>query len=173
LAYEAAEKAGILHLTTGENVSADAKLNHFKLLFIVDDETRVFGIKPPSTRIRLLPKEELRKDMYPAEGDVSKLVYQWPRGGDLADVAYTDVAIRRKDLRRVICQVVWEGRSREAPPYPDLWHERAMLKATLNVRCSRRSRRRCCGAVTTGFDPKRKSGGPKCCDAQPGFFDDG
>jgi hypothetical protein len=21
-----------------------------------------------------------------------------------------------------VCQVVWEGRSREAPPYPDLWH---------------------------------------------------
>jgi hypothetical protein len=24
-----------------------------------------------------------------------------------------------------VCQVVWEGRSREAPPYPDLWHEAA------------------------------------------------
>src|SRR5205085_1311772 len=23
---------------------------------------------------------------------------------------------------RPVCQVVWEGRSREAPPYPDLWH---------------------------------------------------
>jgi hypothetical protein len=21
-----------------------------------------------------------------------------------------------------VCPVVWEGRSREAPPYPDLWH---------------------------------------------------
>jgi hypothetical protein len=24
----------------------------------------------------------------------------------------------------------------------------------------------------TGFDPLRKSGGPKCCDAQRGFFND-
>jgi hypothetical protein len=21
-----------------------------------------------------------------------------------------------------VCPVVWEGRSRKAPPYPDLWH---------------------------------------------------
>jgi hypothetical protein len=32
---------------------------------------------------------------------------------------------------------------------------------------------RCCGAVTSGFDPLRKSGGPKCCDAQLGISSSG
>jgi hypothetical protein len=45
-AYEAAEKAGILHLTTSETASPEDKLFHFKLLFMVDDETELFGIKP-------------------------------------------------------------------------------------------------------------------------------
>ena len=30
-----------------------------------------------------------------------------------------------------VCQVVWEGRSREAPPYPDLWH----ISVALNPCC--------------------------------------
>src|ERR1700737_1409025 len=34
-----------------------------------------------------------------------------------------------------VCQVVWEGRSREAPPYPDLWH-------TASIRCGAKVRTR-------------------------------
>src|SRR5580704_18302038 len=30
-----------------------------------------------------------------------------------------------------VCQVVWEGRSREAPPYPDLWHLATTADQTL------------------------------------------
>src|SRR6266478_5655499 len=32
--------------------------------------------------------------------------------------------------------VVWEGWSREAPPYPDLWHEPDQLNPADDVRCS-------------------------------------
>ncbi len=28
-----------------------------------------------------------------------------------------------------VCQVVWEGRGREAPPYPDHWHQVASSAA--------------------------------------------
>jgi hypothetical protein len=108
-AYEAAEKADVLHLTTSDKSSADAKLDHFKILFIVDAETQVFGAKPPSTKIRLLPKEELIKEMHPADGDVSTLVYTWPRGPDLDDTAYINVSIRRRDMRRVIKNYIVEA----------------------------------------------------------------
>jgi hypothetical protein len=59
-AYEAVEKAGVLDLTTPSQGSPDSKLNHFKLLFMVDDETEVFGVKPPSTKPRLIPKADLQ-----------------------------------------------------------------------------------------------------------------
>jgi hypothetical protein len=39
-----------------------------------------------------------------------------------------------------VCQVVWEGRSREAPPYPDLWHKREVLMRAYNVGLLRQSR---------------------------------
>src|SRR5256714_4507559 len=32
-----------------------------------------------------------------------------------------------------VCQVVWEGRSREAPPYPDLWHQPEVRTRAPNV----------------------------------------
>jgi hypothetical protein len=59
-AYEAAEKAGILDLTTSATSRADAKLNHFKLLFMVDSETELFGVRSPSTKSRLIPKADLQ-----------------------------------------------------------------------------------------------------------------
>src|ERR1700721_1382320 len=31
--------------------------------------------------------------------------------------------------------VVWEGRSCEAPPYPDLWHQTVMPTLSPHVRC--------------------------------------
>jgi hypothetical protein len=33
-----------------------------------------------------------------------------------------------------VCTVVWEGRSREAPPYPDPWHETDMTGLVGDVR---------------------------------------
>jgi hypothetical protein len=98
-AYEAAEKADILDLTTSTNSSPDDKLNHFKLLFMVDDETEIFGVKPPSTKLRLISKSDLQgHDLYPAHGEISQINHLLP--GD--SIAYLNVTVRRKDLRRVI-----------------------------------------------------------------------
>ena len=106
-AYEAAEKAGILHLTTSETASPEDKLFHFKLLFMVDDETELFGIKPPSTKSLRIPTSELQgRDFYPAGGDSSQLNHLIPKDR----VAYTDVTEHRRDLRRVISSYIAEAR---------------------------------------------------------------
>jgi hypothetical protein len=94
-AYEAVEKDGIVDLTG----SPESKLNQFKFLFMEDPETDVFGVKPPSTKPRLIPKADLRSrhDLYPADGDISQL-------DDIVshNAVYVDVSVRRKDLPRVI-----------------------------------------------------------------------
>src|SRR5262249_53293166 len=36
-----------------------------------------------------------------------------------------------------VCQVVWEGRRREAPPYPDLWHRADDFGAAARTVCCR------------------------------------
>jgi hypothetical protein len=106
-AYEAAETAGVLHLTTPQDASPEAKLNHFKLLFMVDDQTELFGAKPPSTQSLPIPKAELQgMDIYPADGENSQLNHVI--GQDR--VAYTNVTVRRKDLRRVIEGYIAEAR---------------------------------------------------------------
>ena len=83
------------------------QLNHFKLLFMVDDETELFGIKPPSTQSLPISKTELRgMDVYPADGDNSQLIHVL---GSVS-IAYTNVTVRRKDLRRVIDGYLAEAR---------------------------------------------------------------
>ena len=66
---------------------------------MADDKTGVFGVSPPSTKSRLIPKSELQSggDLYPVDGEVSQL-------NDLIGntVRYVDVTVRRKDLQRVI-----------------------------------------------------------------------
>ena len=98
-AYEAAEKAGILHLIASPTDSPEKQLTHIKLRFMVDDDAELFGVKPPSTVSRLIPKAELQgHDAYPAEGATSDINHMFATDG----VAYTNVMVRRKDLRRVI-----------------------------------------------------------------------
>jgi hypothetical protein len=51
--------------------------------------------------------------------------------------------------------VVWEGRSREAPPYPDPWHTRDRQPRAGRVRLLRRTGHYGCGAVMRAIDPTR------------------
>jgi hypothetical protein len=106
--YEAAEKAGILSLTSGSNESPDKRLNHFKLMFMIDDKIELFGVKPPSTKPTLIPKADLQgQDLYPVDGENSQIGHVLPLD---ADVAYVDVTVARKDVRRVIKELLAEAR---------------------------------------------------------------
>jgi hypothetical protein len=105
LAYEAAEEADILKLTTSSNSSPDTKLRHFKFLFMVDDETQLFGVKPPSTKSRPISKADLM-NLCPADGDVSHLNSEVPQGVPV----YVDVTVQRKDLQRVIDGYIAEAK---------------------------------------------------------------
>jgi hypothetical protein len=110
LAYERAEKAGILDLITLSSDTPDSKLNRFKMLLVTDDETEVFGIEPPSKRSRLISKSELQDEfgfgVYPVDGDVSQL-------DDVTGkrTRYVDVTIRRKDWKGVIDGCIAEARA--------------------------------------------------------------
>src|SRR5712672_862186 len=53
--------------------------------------------------------------------------------------------------------VVWEGRSREAPPYPDLWHETDMPKYLGDVRYWVNSGKHLLSLSFSGFDPSLTS----------------
>src|SRR5712671_7478291 len=53
--------------------------------------------------------------------------------------------------------VVWEGRSREAPPYPDHWHETDMPTASSNVRVRGQSGKHMLALSSSQFDPERTS----------------
>jgi hypothetical protein len=97
--YEATEKANALDLMVSPTSKPEDKLNHFKMLLLVDDRVRLFGARPPSTKSRLIPKDELKREIYPAEGDVSQLNDLWPAEHP---PAFVDVTIPRKDLRRII-----------------------------------------------------------------------
>jgi|GraSoiStandDraft_40_1057318.scaffolds.fasta_scaffold204824_1 hypothetical protein len=97
-AYETLEKLDMLKLVVLETASPEAKLNTFKYLFMVDSETELFGIKPPSTKPRPIPKTELLHDLHPVDGENSQLNHVIPADSP----AYIDVTVRRKDLVRVI-----------------------------------------------------------------------
>ncbi|MGA3306687.1 MAG: hypothetical protein ABSC26_11885 [Stellaceae bacterium] len=98
--YEAAEEAGVLGLMVSESGTPDSKLVHFKMLLLVDERVRVFGVKPPSTKSHLIPKDVLHgHEVYPAEGNVSRLDNLFP--GEHPP-AYVNVTVPRTDLRRII-----------------------------------------------------------------------
>jgi hypothetical protein len=102
--YEAAERAGALDLTTSPNSSPETKLDHFKMLLMVDDDAKLYGIKPPSTKSRLIPKQELTGELYPFPGersDLNKLLA--PK-----EVAYSNVTISRRNLRHIIKKYLTE-----------------------------------------------------------------
>jgi hypothetical protein len=94
--YEAAERAGDLDLTISSNSAPEAKLNHFKMFLVVDDGAELFGVKPPSTQSRPIPKKEFGK-LYPVEGEVSNLC----RPSAPNEIAYSNVTIRQSILRRL------------------------------------------------------------------------
>ena len=105
--YEAAEKAGVIDLMISQSMAPDARLNHFKLLLMVDDSVRLYGAKPPSTKSILIPKDELSggHELYPADGDVSEIWHLFPHEHP---PAYVRVAVPRRDLRRVIKKYLTE-----------------------------------------------------------------
>jgi hypothetical protein len=105
LAYEAAENSGILELTTSASSSPETKLRHFKFLFMVDDETQLYGVKPPSTKSRPISKADL-VHLCPADGDVSELNSDVSHGSAI----YVNVTLRRNDLRRVINSYIAEAK---------------------------------------------------------------
>lgn len=97
--YEAAEKAGVVDLMLSPTSSPDSKLQHFKMLMFVDDRVRLFGAKPPSTKSRLIPKNEFKgHDIYPSERDDSILDSIYPN----EPPAYVNVTVPRSDLARII-----------------------------------------------------------------------
>jgi hypothetical protein len=107
MAYEAAEKAGVLHLHVGSNELPEKRLWHFKLLLLVHDKTQLFGIKPPSTKSNPIPKSELiGHDNYPMEG--GQIGPAIPLN---ADPTYIDVMVGSKGLRLVIKEIRAEGKS--------------------------------------------------------------
>jgi hypothetical protein len=71
---------------------------------MVDDGTELFGVKSPSTQSRPIPKKELSGELYPFEGEVSNL-YQLLAPNE---IAYSNVFIRRSNLRRLIKKYLTE-----------------------------------------------------------------
>jgi hypothetical protein len=98
--YEAAEEAGVVDLMLSPTSTPESKLMHFKMLLVVDNRVRLFGAKPPSTQSRLISRDELQgHDVYPADGDVSRLDNLHPSS---RPPAYAEVTVPRTDLRRII-----------------------------------------------------------------------
>jgi hypothetical protein len=94
-AYEAAERAGALDVMVSDRGSPSFKLETFKYVFMVDDEVILHGAKPPSTNPLPIPREKLQ-ELHPVEAS-SQLNYTTPWN----EVAYTNVTISRRDLRRI------------------------------------------------------------------------
>ena len=67
-----------------------------------DNETVLCGAKPPSAKLRPIPRDD--DSMYPVDGE-SRLDYVTPRR-----VAYVNVKIRGRDLNRIIRQFPAEAR---------------------------------------------------------------
>lgn len=100
IAYEAAEHAGALDLVESPNLAAPYKLDHFKFAMMIDRQIRLYGVKPPSTKLLPIATEEY-PDLYPVTG-LNQLNYLHP----YQNVAYIDVRIGRGDLQRLIRQYV-------------------------------------------------------------------
>jgi hypothetical protein len=101
--YEAAEKAAVLDLTLSSSSPPEAKLNHFKILIML--ETEIFGVKSPSTKSRRIPKSELRGELFPVDGDVSEIGHIASPG---PDSTYINVTVRRRDVKRLIKKYLTE-----------------------------------------------------------------
>ena len=98
LAYEAAERVDALDMVSSQQLAPQVRLNHFKYVFMADDETVFYGVAPPSTRSLPIPRAKL-KELYPMD-DHNQLNFINP----FDRIAYVGVKIRRKDLQRIIKQ---------------------------------------------------------------------
>jgi hypothetical protein len=103
--YEAMERAGVVDLTTSASSPPEVRLNHYKYVLLSDDQTILYGKRPPSENALPIRKIDL-KEYYPIVGE-NQINYIRP----FDRVAYTDVTVRRRDVRRVIRE--YPGRARE------------------------------------------------------------
>jgi len=106
IAYEAAERAGVVDMTTHPATAPEARLKFYIYVFYSDDEAILYGAKPPSTRSLPIPRQEyMESSLYPVDGE-SRLDYLSPRR-----VGYVNVTIRRRDLNRIIQE--WPAKSKD------------------------------------------------------------
>lgn len=96
LAYEAAERNGVVDLGSSPKSPPDVRLDHFAYVLIGDTEAVIYAAKPPSTRPRPRSHDEV-KGLRPLR-EKNQLIHR----GTILSVAYTDVSVRRSDLRRII-----------------------------------------------------------------------
>jgi hypothetical protein len=104
IAYEAAERAGVVDMTTHPGSAAEVRLKFYVYVFLADDKTVLYGAKPPSTSPRPIAREEY-KQIHPVIG-VDRLDYISPQ-----KIGFENVTIKRKDLNRIIRE--WPDKSRD------------------------------------------------------------
>lgn len=104
LAYEAAERAGVVDMTTHPTSPPEVRLKFYIYVFFADDETTLYGAKPPSTKSLPIPRDE-QKQLHPVDGE-NKLDYISPHR-----VGYVNVTIRRRDLNRIVRE--WPAKSKD------------------------------------------------------------
>jgi hypothetical protein len=97
--YEAAERADKLDVMVSSTSRAEDKLNIFKTMLLVEDRVRLFGAKPPSTQSLLIPKKEVRGELYPSTKTPNALDHLRPTDHP---PAFVNVTVPRSDLRRII-----------------------------------------------------------------------
>jgi hypothetical protein len=77
-------------------VSPEAKLTHFKYVLLTLDDVTLYGVQPPSTKMREIPRDE-RRHLHPVDDVANGLA-----DGGSRKARYINVSIRRKDLRKAI-----------------------------------------------------------------------
>jgi hypothetical protein len=97
--YEAAEEHGFLEFLFGLQYSSDKKIEHVKNQLIVDDRVSLSGIRPPSTKSRAIPPDELEFDMFP--GDGSTIIDMHSN-----EIVWCDVSLPERDLNVVIADYI-------------------------------------------------------------------
>jgi hypothetical protein len=93
--YEAAEESGFLELEVSLKEPPEKRLDHIKHLLMVDDRMNLFGIRPPSRKLRLINKSELTDDLFPGEGSTIKHFIS-------DEIIWIAVSIPDSDLAQVI-----------------------------------------------------------------------
>lgn len=111
--YEAVEEAGQLDLMVSSTSTAKDKLWNFKMMILCEDTVRLFGAKPPSTKVRLIPIEDRHgSELYPSGKTPNAFDHLIPADHP---PAYLNVIVPRRDLRRMIkiCLGEYAGQARQ------------------------------------------------------------